>query len=47
MELSFNANSCETQNFKIKQLEGNMVKAKEANESVQDLKHKAIRIIGK
>ena len=47
MELSFKANSCDTQKFKIKKLEGNMVKAKEAYESVQDLNHKAIRIIGK
>ena len=47
MELSFKANSCDTLNFKIKQCECNTVKAKEGYESVQDLKHKAIRIIGK
>jgi hypothetical protein len=47
MEVHFTANQCDPMNFKIKQFEGNMGKAKEAYESVQELKHKATRIIGK
>ena len=47
MEVQFTANQCDPMNFKIKQLEGNMGKAREAYESVQELKRKATRIIGR
>ena len=47
MEVHFTANQCDPMNFNIKQLEGYMGKAKKANESVQELKHKATRIIGR
>ena len=46
MEVHFTANQCGPMNFKIKQFEGNMGKSKEAYVSVQELKHKATRIIG-
>jgi hypothetical protein len=47
MEVHFTANLCDPMNSKIKQFEGNMGKAREVYESVQELKHKATRIIGR